>query len=211
MAVMKDEKGPEGLDDSAPPGDTRNRILLAAIAVIERDGADATTVRSIALEAGVNIAAINYHYRSKSELMEAALVETWQHASTDVQELLGQDSLRQALSDVALYLLRGGARFPRVTQAHLLGFGSFPPPSMVLKAQREFTRRIAARIMEETGPEARGEPSSALLQRCAAFIVFCYASALSPSVFPEGMERNDWTDCAALLVDDLLALALPAG
>ena len=45
-------------------GSTRERILGAAVAVIEREGAERTTVRTIAAEAGVNVAAISYHYRS---------------------------------------------------------------------------------------------------------------------------------------------------
>lgn len=58
--------------DPAPP----ERIVLATIGCVERHGVTGTTVRRIAEEAGVNIAAINYYFGSKEKLLETAFAHT---------------------------------------------------------------------------------------------------------------------------------------
>lgn len=58
-----------------PPGDgTRERIMAAAMELVARKGIRATTVRDIAQAASVNLAAVNYHYRSKGKLLDEALM-----------------------------------------------------------------------------------------------------------------------------------------
>jgi AcrR family transcriptional regulator len=58
---------------------TRARIMREATALFAERGFPATTIRDIAQKAGVNVAAVNYHFRSKDELyavvMETALAE----------------------------------------------------------------------------------------------------------------------------------------
>ena len=56
---------------SAPA--TRERICGAAEALFMAHGYEATTLRSITAAAGVNLAAVNYHYGSKEELFRAVL------------------------------------------------------------------------------------------------------------------------------------------
>jgi len=59
---------------------TKERILATTIDLLERDGWDSVTVRKIGAEAGVNIALVNYHFGSKTNLklaaLEAALQDT---------------------------------------------------------------------------------------------------------------------------------------
>jgi len=52
---------------------TKERILTSTIELLERDGWDAVTVRGIAAHAGVNLALVNYHFGSKTNLKLAAL------------------------------------------------------------------------------------------------------------------------------------------
>jgi TetR/AcrR family transcriptional regulator, regulator of cefoperazone and chloramphenicol sensitivity len=55
--------------DLDPGGEnTRRRLLLAAGELFAHKGYGATSIRDIAEKAGANIAAINYHYASKSNL-----------------------------------------------------------------------------------------------------------------------------------------------
>jgi AcrR family transcriptional regulator len=51
--------------------DTPQRILDAAERLFARGGFAATSLRAITAEAGVNLAAVNYHFRSKEALIEA--------------------------------------------------------------------------------------------------------------------------------------------
>jgi AcrR family transcriptional regulator len=60
---------PRGLD-----GDTEQRLLDAAGRVFAEKGFDAATVRDVCEKAGVkNIGAVNYYFRSKENLYEAAV------------------------------------------------------------------------------------------------------------------------------------------
>ncbi len=114
------------MPDDAEAEGTPEKILRAAIEIIERDGVDKATVRAIAMEAGVNIAAINYHYRTKEFLMEAAIVATWEHAVGDMRAFLDVEpgKIDQGIEALALYLLQGGHRFPQCHEGPLFRIGN---------------------------------------------------------------------------------------
>src|SRR5271165_136753 len=59
--------------ETAP--DTRERIFLAAERLFAERGFDGVSVRDIVQEANVNLAAVSYHFGSKSELMLAVFRE----------------------------------------------------------------------------------------------------------------------------------------
>jgi AcrR family transcriptional regulator len=56
------------------PRATRDRLLAAALAVIETSGVSGATSRQIAAAAGTNLQAITYHFGSKDALVAEALV-----------------------------------------------------------------------------------------------------------------------------------------
>ena len=70
------------------PSDTRTRILAAAAEVFGARGFKAATTRQIAEAAGVNQAAINYHFKGKlglySEVLEALLKEGFERFPADM-------------------------------------------------------------------------------------------------------------------------------
>src|SRR5512134_142774 len=53
--------------------DTKTRILDAAEELFMEHGFEATSLRSLTASAGVNLAAVNYHFGSKEELFQAVL------------------------------------------------------------------------------------------------------------------------------------------
>jgi AcrR family transcriptional regulator len=53
----------------------RERLLDAAVACFAADGVAATSLRSIALQAGVTPALVNYYFGSKEQLLEAFIAE----------------------------------------------------------------------------------------------------------------------------------------
>ena len=55
------------------PPVTKNRILAAAEALFMEHGFEATSLRAITTAAGVNLAAVNYHFGSKEELFQSVL------------------------------------------------------------------------------------------------------------------------------------------
>ena len=63
----------KGVRLDATSADTKTRILDAAEELFMEHGFEATSLRSLTTAAGVNLAAVNYHYGSKEELFQAVL------------------------------------------------------------------------------------------------------------------------------------------
>src|SRR5436853_6394389 len=54
--------------------DTKQKILDTAEHLFGSQGYDATSLRQIITEAGVNLAAVHYHFGSKEELLDAVVM-----------------------------------------------------------------------------------------------------------------------------------------
>jgi len=93
---------------------TKERILATTIDLLERDGWDSVTVRKIGAEAGVNIALVNYHFGSKTNLKLAALDAALQAMVTppagDIPDGPDGDDWLEELVHVALGTGRLGGR-----------------------------------------------------------------------------------------------------
>jgi len=57
-----------------PASDTKDRLLDAAERLFAAGGVGATSLRAVTAEAGVNVAAVHYHFGSKQELLRAVFV-----------------------------------------------------------------------------------------------------------------------------------------
>ncbi len=72
--IQKLSRTPESpADRPAETVDTKSRILDAAEELFMEHGFEATSLRLITTAAGVNLAAVNYHFGSKEELFQAVL------------------------------------------------------------------------------------------------------------------------------------------
>lgn len=102
---------------------TAERIVLSAIEQIERVGLEGATVRAIAEAAGVNVAAINYHFGSKEALLEEVLERTRRHGLWEsLQELRehiaeNDGNIRDGLEAFLLEFLPNTLRYPRLLEA----------------------------------------------------------------------------------------------
>ncbi len=72
---------------------TRDQILDAAFAILARDGYGALTARSVAQEAGTNLALVNYYFGGKKGLL-LALYEKLEHERRERQLALYADDGR---------------------------------------------------------------------------------------------------------------------
>lgn len=52
---------------------TKDKIIEAALGIIAQEGFQKVTIRKIAVNAGVNVAAVNYHFGSKEKVLNEAL------------------------------------------------------------------------------------------------------------------------------------------
>src|SRR5437660_735631 len=71
-SVSRDRRG-ASRDAAREAKDTKDRILDAAESLFLDHGFEATSLRQITAAAGVNLAAVNYHFGSKEELFQAVL------------------------------------------------------------------------------------------------------------------------------------------
>ena len=69
---------------------TKTRILDAAEKLFVEHGFEATSLRSLTSAAGVNLAAVNYHFGSKEELFQAVLTRRLDPMNQERIELLGR-------------------------------------------------------------------------------------------------------------------------
>ncbi|HKJ91829.1 MAG TPA: TetR/AcrR family transcriptional regulator [Longimicrobiales bacterium] len=148
----------------AEPGaaSTRERILLAAIECMEGQGVEGVTVRGIAAAAGVNVAAISYHYGGKGALMEEALERTL-HNAFSLEELDGLLAdgfgLRQALGAYLVQFLEDALKWPGLMEAHLHDpLTRREYPERLVRRMDEMLKRFAgvvAPLMEGVGEAAR--------------------------------------------------------
>ena len=67
---------------------TRYRILDTAESLFAEQGFSATSLRNITTAAGVNLAAVNYHFRSKEGLIEAVFARRVAPLNAERLELL---------------------------------------------------------------------------------------------------------------------------
>jgi AcrR family transcriptional regulator len=94
------------------------RILEAAVATIEDYGYENVTVRRIAAKAGVNIAAINYYFRTKEQLLDRVIEVTLDNAF-DWSDLDYTESLppKEQLLAVMEHLVNVAQMYPATTRA----------------------------------------------------------------------------------------------
>lgn len=77
--------------------DTKEKILDAAEKLFAQDGFHATSLRAITSDAAVNLAAVNYHFGSKEELLEAVIARRLTPLNQRRSELL--DAELEAAAD----------------------------------------------------------------------------------------------------------------
>jgi AcrR family transcriptional regulator len=161
---------------------TQKLILEAVVTCIEKHGIDKVTTRKIAEEAGTNIASINYYFRSKDELLSAALSMTINHMMEDVFAVINdaQRPLEEVIRDVFYYLLEGSLRYPGVSTAHLYkAITKKQYDSISAQAIIKVFERLVERVTRED-PQRDPVETRLLLSQILSSIMF---AMLAPNFF----------------------------
>jgi AcrR family transcriptional regulator len=87
-----------------PPPDTKQRLLDAAETLFAQEGFHNTSLRAITGRAGVNLAAVNYHFGSKEALLDAVIE----------RRLSPLNALRRANLESVSHRARQAGRRPKV-------------------------------------------------------------------------------------------------
>lgn len=101
--------------------EVKGNIILATINCIEQNGVQAVTIRQIAEMAKVNVAAVNYHFGSKDNLVKLALAQTLKEVFVVnvADHFDGDQDISSALEDYFKTTLEGAITYPGITKAHL--------------------------------------------------------------------------------------------
>lgn len=192
----------------------RERIVLAAIECIEREGVQGVTIRGIAREAGVNSAAISYYFGSKEALLETAQWQTLREGTSKALEELDAlaaetGDLRAAVGTLLTHLFQGIARYPRITLWHLhrpLVEGEYGGP--VAEQWDDFLAGFLARLRPLWKQRSYDEQRLDVAQMWSALLL----AGMAPGLYAEfaGVDFREPED-AARFVEHLLARYLPPG
>ncbi|MBS1260838.1 MAG: putative HTH-type transcriptional regulator YttP [Calditrichaeota bacterium] len=159
------------------------KILAAAVASIDREGFDGATVRRIAETAGVNIAAINYYFRSKERLVELVLERAPGDVFADWRARVEDDAipLRELISTLLDELMAAVIEHPGLARAHLAPLLAGEETTAAGQL-RELLDALVERFQRELPSASAERIRIGLIQMAAAVLL----PAFAPGVFFAG-------------------------
>jgi DNA-binding transcriptional regulator YbjK len=141
---------------TTPKGEARRGALVAAAAgLVAEHGPDAVSHRSVAVAAGVPVAATTYYFRDLADLLVAAVeqvcaVEVGAAEAVVAAASRGRRSVHETASLVTDVLLGAGRRADTALQAHyerLLAGGRHPEVRPALRAARARLNALVADLL----------------------------------------------------------------
>lgn len=171
---------------------TRKRIVLAVISIMEREGASGITVRRIAREAGVNTAAVNYHFGTKANLIDFVLKSTLGHAFADWSHVIETEGLSPGIRLLCLLnlVMEGVSRFPGLVETHLFD------PAIRKEARHSFSVELQGflDLLGERFAEHVPAPPGVLRLCLAQMLTAAIAGALFPELLKASAEPGSEPD-----------------
>ena len=160
----------------------RIKIITAAVECIEKQGLQSLTIRSIAKQAGVNSAAINYYFGTKDKLLEEVLKQTLKEMSYMPEEYLAAEDLplQDRLPTFLNAVMDGVIHFPGITKAHIYApLMQDDYSSLFVKKFNAFLKDMET-FLEKLAAKPKGkDPQSTMIQIVSALIL----PALMPKLF----------------------------
>jgi AcrR family transcriptional regulator len=171
------------------PASVEEKIISVTIECIEKYGISGATNRRIAELAGVNLAAINYYFRSKDALLQRVMEITLKNAF-DLSEMdpMPGASVPERASAIFTELLQGGYHFPGITRAHfynLLAEGEYDAP--LVERVNRFITDLAADLRARGCALPPAQLTLALTQIFSAVML----PALAPRLFEQCCDLPD--------------------
>lgn len=170
----------------------REKIMTATVACIEKYGIQSLTIRNIAEQAKINIAAINYYFGSKEELLEATFRFTWGNALEDWNEIVNRPDTDTytMLFDFLMFTIEGVYQYPNLSKAHFYEpFISGNYDVYVIKEFIALLRRLRDKICKFNPERASDEIDRSLMQITSSIFLL----VLMPRLF-ENFSKIDLHD-----------------
>lgn len=173
--------------------ETRERLLDAAARVFELKGYDGATVALIAQEAGVTTGAIYAHYKSKAELLAAALQAHGERATASLFPPGRRSDAPTVLATLGKRLATRDAHESALLVEALLAARRDPELADILGAA------LAGRESLMTGIVARAQQSGELSADVSAAaaarftLMLGLGSAIAASLGLPSVDRSEWS------------------
>ncbi len=170
--------------------DTVLRILTAAVKIVNTGGTDALTTRMVAETAGVNTAAVNYHFGTRANLLFQVLDLTLSHLFDDWEMIIEEPlPLPEKVFYFLDYMMEGILRYPGLSRAYMFD------PALKGFARETFIKRLEGVI----DTLATGQPMKLALTHAVSAVL---ASAVLPELFSlaGGGDMSSETDRRAYLL-----------
>lgn len=161
---------------------TRDRLLEAAGRVFAERGYDAATVREICVNAGVNVAAVNYHFRDKAGLYAEVLQHSMRAAQVEaIRHTLKQDAPPEEILRAVIKLrLQGICRGVPGWHFRIMAREMAQPTPAMANIIKRVSIPTYKRLLEVVGSIVGLPPDSETTKLCGTSIlgqIFIYAAA----------------------------------
>jgi AcrR family transcriptional regulator len=166
------------------------KIISATIECIEQYGIKGTTNRRIAIEAGVNNAAVNYYFRSKENLINRCMEVTLNNAFDwkDIEKLPGRTA-KERCKAIFVGILEGGLNYPGITRAHfydLIVEGNYK--SLVVGKLNEFMENLVKDMKVKGSSLSEEELYLACVQITSAVMMLIITPKLFEKKFGQDLQ-----------------------
>jgi AcrR family transcriptional regulator len=194
--------------------DTKQKILDTAERLIATQGFAGTSLRQIISEAGVNLAAVHYHFGSKQDLLDHVILRKAAAVNEERHRLIeqfeseagsGSVSVEKVLTAFFKPMIEAGARNPQFVKLMGRMYGEGLLPVLIEKHFQPTLTRFAKALHR-----ARPELSEGELRWRMQFMFGAMSQALcGQDIFPQMCVQAD--DSAFVLVMRRLMVFLCAG
>jgi AcrR family transcriptional regulator len=182
---------------------TQQRILFAAMRVFAEHGFRDATTRMICAEAKVNVALVNYHFRSKAELYKAVIAALFENTGKPLMaipdEVTDEASWKQALRKWITRALAicAAQKPPEQWIARLMGMEECVPSELTHDIEEHFGKpvrqsfnRLLSMGMTGDDPVAVGIWASAINAQCVIYALT--KQGWAAHFCPPGVGREEW-------------------
>ena len=162
------------------------KIIFATIDCIEKYGISGATNRQIVQAAGVNLAAINYYFHSKDNLIQECMKITLRNAFdlSDIPSMQGSSAQERCIV-ILMHLFQGGFLYQNLTRAHFHNLLVEGRPDLLLEEHINlFIDRLAKDLIERGCTLEMDDLKLSLIQIVSAV----FFAILAPTLFEQRHE-----------------------
>jgi AcrR family transcriptional regulator len=166
-------------------GDTKSRILDAAEKLFGINGFESTSLRDITAAAGVNLAAINYHFQTKDSLIDAIVARRIEPVNKRRLELLDAAGAHPALERILAAFLAPLMQEKTEAVVPLMGRILSNPELFVERVFHKHLAPVSQRFVEALSHALPDLPPSEILWRLHFSVGVLTHTMLWGRIFPK--------------------------